>query len=117
VRDSTKIEVVDVWVAAGGVDHVLSAASIRFVLADLGHKVDTMVLDQYQSTAIDTGLGQHSVECRTCEAQHNEILQRVRRNATRAGEFPALEWIEKGCIEDAGSVSLDIRRRSSPRER
>ncbi|MNY54256.1 hypothetical protein D3C86_1901050 [compost metagenome] len=73
---------------------MLSAASIRFVLADLGHKVDTMVLDQYHSAAIDNGFGQHGVEFRACKAQHYEILQKVRRNATRAGEFPALEWIE-----------------------
>ncbi|MNV84090.1 hypothetical protein D3C71_1779440 [compost metagenome] len=48
-----------------------------------------MVLDQEHTATFDTGLGQHGVEFRACEAQHDEILQRVRRNATRAGEFPS----------------------------
>ena len=39
-------------------------------------------------------LGQHGVKFSACKTQHDEILQKVQRNAARLGEFPALEWIE-----------------------
>ncbi|MNC71410.1 hypothetical protein D3C75_1223310 [compost metagenome] len=51
------VEVVDLGVAANGIRHSLASASIGFALADLGHQVNAVILDQHHFAAIDTGLG------------------------------------------------------------
>ncbi|MNE75776.1 hypothetical protein D3C80_1719660 [compost metagenome] len=65
-----------------------------------------MVFDQDDSAADDGCFGQDCVKFSSCEAQHSEFLQAVRRNATHAGRIPSTEM--ERCFNGAGLREADV---------